>query len=192
MKPSPSPLLLLLLLVSISAIKAASPTDFIRTSCGATRYPALCIQCLSSYAPTVHRNPRQLAHAALSVSADRARAASSFVSRLSSSASKLLTPREAGAVKDCIETMADSVDRLRSSMKEMAHMGRAGSQDFGWHLSNVQTWVSAALTDESTCLDGLHERRAGDDAGVRAAIRKKVVDVAHVTSNALALVNKIH
>jgi pectinesterase inhibitor-like protein len=55
-------------------------------------------------------------------------------------------------------------------------------------LSNVQTWVSAALTDANTCLDSISH-----DAGptVRAAVRKRVVYVAQVTSNALALVNRL-
>ncbi|CAN6200539.1 unnamed protein product [Urochloa humidicola] len=72
----------------------------------------------------------------------------------------------------------------------MGGAGRAGSPAFKWHLSNVQTWCSAALTDENTCLDGLSGGR-GVDPGTRAAIRGKVVEVAQVTSNALALVNKV-
>ncbi|KAM0934677.1 putative pectinesterase [Dioscorea sansibarensis] len=201
MKPSQSASLHLLLLLifsmsTINAIKHPSSssssssssckdTEFIRKSCSSTRYPDLCMQCLSSFASSVHHSRRQLAHVALSVSSDRARAVSSFVS------STPLPSRQAGAVKDCIETLADSVDRLRSSMKEMSHMGRAGSQAFSWHLSNVQTWVSAALTDENTCLDELPRRAAADEAGFRAAIKKKVLEVAQVTSNALALVNRI-
>ncbi|XP_039135131.1 pectinesterase inhibitor 9-like [Dioscorea cayenensis subsp. rotundata] len=201
MKSSQSPssllhlLLLLFLIFSISTINAikhpssssssCKDTEFIRKSCSTTRYPDLCMQCLSTFATTVHHSHRQLANAALSVSSDRAHAVSSFIS------STNLPSHQSGAIKDCIETLADSVDRLRSSMKEMSHMGRAGSQAFSWHLSNVQTWVSAALTDENTCLDELPRRAAADEAGFRAAVRKKVVEVAQVTSNALALVNRI-
>ncbi|URD95137.1 21 kDa protein [Musa troglodytarum] len=159
----------------------SSPAGFVRDSCRGTRYPALCEQSLVAYAPAVHRSKRELARAALAVSADRARSASSFVSRMSSGGQKKVRSREAGAVRDCIETMHDSVDRLRQSVE-------ARSPRFAWHLSNVQTWVSAALTDETTCLDGISQY-AGP--AVRAAIRKKVVEVARVTSNALALVNQL-
>ncbi|KAH7664753.1 Pectinesterase protein, partial [Dioscorea alata] len=155
------------LLVCISAGRhtpADTPaTDFIKSSCRSTTYPELCVECLSAYAPALHRNPRQLAHAALS----------------------------AGAIRDCFETMSDSLDQLRKSMKEMGKMSKSNDKrGFEWHLSNLQTWVSAALTDQSTCMDGLAEdgRRS---SRVRASIRKKVLDVAHVTSNALALINKI-
>nr|XP_010934057.1 pectinesterase inhibitor 9 [Elaeis guineensis] len=166
---------------------SSAPDDFIHASCGATRYPAICVECLKSYAPTVHRSPRQLALAALAVTADRARSASTFVSGLTPG-TKPARSREAGAVQDCVETMQDSVDRLRQSVREMNRMGRAQSSRFTWHLDNVQTWVSAALTDVNTCLDSLAQNGSGR---VRTAIRNKVVEVSQLTSNALALVNRL-
>ncbi|KAJ0964221.1 hypothetical protein J5N97_029343 [Dioscorea zingiberensis] len=189
-------LLLLLLFIASGELiisSTATPTDFIRTSCNATRYPTLCIQSLSSYATAVRRDPRQLARAALNVSAEHARAASAFVSRVAANGSKSLKGREAGAVKDCVENMADSEEQLRRSVKEM---GRMGSGEFAWHVSNVQTWVSAALTDVNTCMDGLGKGKKkkkeyySDDVGV-VGIRKKVVVVAQTISNALALVNRM-
>ena len=91
-------------------------------------------------------------------------------------------------MKDCVENMSDSVDRLSRSVRELDSMGRAVGQDFMWHMSNVQTWVSAALTDENTCMDGF----AGGamDGSVKTAVRRRVLNVAQVTSNALALVNQ--
>ncbi|RRT62025.1 hypothetical protein B296_00023232 [Ensete ventricosum] len=153
-----------------------------------TQYPALCEQCLVSYAQAVHRSKHELARAALAVSADRARSASALVRRMSAGGGKSLRSREAGAVRDCIETMQNSEDRLRRSVGEMRRMGRPRSPRFAWHLCNVQTWVSASLTDVTTCLDGLSQY-AGP--AVRAAIRKKVLEVSQVTSNALALVNQL-
>ena len=203
--PRPAPLLLLHLLAAAAllALAGASPanseaaaSDFIRKSCRDTQYPSVCVQSLASYGGSPPpRSPRELARAALSVSADRARAASAYVGRLcgggGAAARKGARKGTAGAVRDCLENLADSVGHLRDAAQEMggAGMGRAGSAAFKWHLSNVQTWCSAALTDENTCLDGLAGR--GVDAGTRAAIRGRVVEVAQVTSNALALVNKV-
>ncbi|XP_020585642.1 pectinesterase inhibitor 9-like [Phalaenopsis equestris] len=172
---------------------AAAPIDFIRSSCNVTRYPDLCEKCLIGYTPAIrHRSPRQLAHAALKVSADRAFAASNFVHKMSvgsKSSSTARRTRDGGAVRDCVETIDDSVDRLRRSVKEMERMGRHGSISFGWHLSNVQTWVSAALTDQSTCLDSLSQDKSA--ANVRPEIRRHVVHVSRLTSNALALINRL-
>lgn len=186
--------LFLLLLLCISAgdltSAAATSTDFIRSSCGSTTNPALCVKSLSAYAPSVRGSPRELALAALTVSTDQARSASAYVARLSAggSSSKAIKAGEAGAVRDCLDNMADSVDQLRQSAQELGRLGRAGSAGFMWHLSNVQTWCSAALTDENTCLDSLSQYGSG---GAREVIRKKVVKVAQLTSNALVLVNRL-
>lgn len=159
---------------------------FIEASCKATTYPSLCVHCLSSFADKIRQSHRQLAQTALAVSLSRAQSTADFVSKMTRV--KGIKPREYAAVKDCLENMADTVDRLSQSVRELGHMGRAMGQDFVWHVSNVQTWVSAALTDENTCLDGFAGRFM--DGNVKAAIRRRVVNVAQVTSNSLALVNR--
>ncbi|KAL7160314.1 hypothetical protein ABFS83_01G085800 [Erythranthe nasuta] len=189
-------LLLLLLLHSHTAksstdanprsAAATAATDFIKAECRATRYPALCVQCLSNYTTTPQLTHRQLAQAALSVSLSRARSSAGFISRLAKM--KGMKPAEHRAVRDCIDNMGDTVDQLSRSMKELGSMGRVAGQDFNWHVSNVMTWTSAALTNENTCVDGF----AGPafDGSVKAAIRRRVLNCAQVTSNALALVNR--
>ncbi|WOL07104.1 21 kDa protein-like [Canna indica] len=169
----------------------SSPSDqFVRDACMTTQYPGLCQQCLASYAPTIRRSKRQLVRAALAVSADRAQSASTLVRQMSAGRKKSLgSTREAGAIGDCLEAMRDGLDRLRRSVREIERMGRARSPQFAWHLSNMKTWVSAALTDEMTCLDGLAQ--FASSPAVRAGIRKKVVELSRLTSNALALVNQL-
>ncbi|OAY79018.1 21 kDa protein [Ananas comosus] len=90
--------------------------------------------------------------------------------------------------------MADSVDRLCDSAAELARTGRSDSPVFTWHMSNICTWCSAALTDETTCLDGIAQAAGGKaklDPAVRTAMRREVLTVAQVTSNALALLNRV-
>ncbi|EEF50972.1 21 kDa protein [Ricinus communis] len=181
-------LVLCLLVLSIAgkAGSASSPIDFIKASCKATRYPDLCVQCLSGYASAIQQNEQHLAQTALSVSLTRAKSAGDYVKKLTKV--RGIKAREYRAVKDCIDNMGDTVDRLSQSIRELDHMGRAVGKDFVWHMSNVQTWVSAALTDENTCLDGFAGRHM--DGNVKAAIKSRVTNVARVTSNALALVNR--
>jgi len=59
-------------------------------------------------------------------------------------------------------------------------------------MSDVQTWVSAALTDESTCMDGFEESEMSiDGTNTKSRVRGLVVQVAQLTSNALALINQL-
>ncbi|KAH7537887.1 21 kDa protein [Ziziphus jujuba] len=189
-KPS---LVLLLLVISIlyissTAKSTATTTNFIKNSCSATTYPDVCVKYLSSYASAIQQSPKQLALTALSVSVDKARATKTFVVKFGKM--KGLKSREYKAIRDCVDEMGDSVDRLSQSVQELKKLGSKSKRgDFLWHMSNVQTWVSAALTDENTCLDGFAGKVL--DGKVKASIRQLVVNVAQVTSNALALCNKL-
>ncbi|GAB2233390.1 hypothetical protein Droror1_Dr00002612 [Drosera rotundifolia] len=189
------PLLLLLLLLSITttlshAVTVPSTTTFISEKCSATQYASLCVSSLSAYAAKINRNSEVLAQTALSVSLQRAQSAKAFVDRLSRARS--LGHREAAALRDCVEEMDDMVDRLSKSAGELQRAGRVGRaryEEFVWHMSNVQTWVSAALTDDSTCVDEFGPGRAMNGR-VKSSVRAQVDGVVHYTSNALALINQ--
>ncbi|RWR80674.1 hypothetical protein CKAN_00932600 [Cinnamomum micranthum f. kanehirae] len=124
--------------VSVSATSRTGSSDFIKSSCSSTRYPAVCVQSLSVYASAIQQSPKQLAQTALNVSLARARSVSTFVSKLSHA--KGMSSRDRAAIKDCVDNIGDSVDELTRSVKEV--------------------------------------------------VRGRIVNVAQVTSNALALVNR--
>jgi len=88
--------------------------------------------------------------------------------------------------KDCVEVLSDSADELRRSIDEMS---RLRASNFELTISDVQTWVSAALTDQNTCTDGFQEINAMEN--VKTVVRGRIVQVAQLTSNALALINKL-
>ncbi|KAK3040084.1 hypothetical protein RJ639_027810 [Escallonia herrerae] len=183
-----APLVLFLLYISGTAESAAAmaSTNFIKVSCRSTTFPALCVQSLSLYATTIRQSPQQMAQTALSVSLAKAQFTKTYVTRLTKF--KGLKAREYGAIKDCLEEIVDTVDRLSKSVEELKSMGRARGQAFIWHMSNIETWVSAALTDENTCMDGFSGRTL--DGKIKASVRAQFTQVGQVTSNALALINK--
>jgi pectinesterase inhibitor-like protein len=164
---------------SAAAKSHNAPRDLVRSSCVHASYPNLCLRTLSSYAGPAN-TPRDLAQAAVKVSIARARKVSNYLSTLSG----LKKKRERVALSDCIEQIYDSVDELSKTLGELKHLRE---ETFGWQMSNAQTWVSAALTNEDTCLDGFHEveSKAKDD------VKRKITNVARVTSNALYMINRL-
>ncbi|WOL00083.1 hypothetical protein Cni_G08796 [Canna indica] len=174
--------------------ESTTSTDFVRTSCGATEYPALCFSSLSAYAATIQSSPAQLADVALSVTLARARSASAALARAVAGGG--MAPRVAAAVRDCVENMADAVDELRESLAAMGHVmttaARAGGkktemENVAYLINSIQTWVSAALTDDDTCMDGFAGGAMNGE--VKDKLRSHVVNVAQLSSNALALIN---
>ncbi|KAL8093837.1 pectinesterase inhibitor 3 [Apium graveolens] len=153
-------------------------SDLIHASCIHANYPQICLRTLSTYAPPA-TTPNDLAQAAVKISLTRSQKASEFLSDLKHKSAK----REKDAVSDCVSQMSDSVDELSRTLSELKHLRRG--IEFKWQMSNVETWVSAALTNEDTCLDGFKEI----DGKVRSDVRRKITNVARVTSNALYLIN---
>ncbi|KAL1547857.1 pectinesterase inhibitor 3-like [Salvia divinorum] len=173
--------LLLALLISAAAAAASPKHDLVRRSCVHASYPDVCLRTLSpSSSSGAAATPRDLAQAAVRVSLAHVRKASEYLAGMKGSVGR----RERGALSDCVEQMADTVDELRKTMSALRQLRRGGAE-FRWQMSNAETWVSAALTNEETCLDGFKEI----DGEVRADVRKKVTNVARVTSNALYLIN---
>lgn len=169
-----------------------APFAFIRSSCNTTLYPDLCYTSLSRYANAVHLDPAQLARIAIGVTLVRARHATAFFTNMTQRADYGPDPRATSALHDCSSTFHDAVDQIRKSLKQMnqlasgAESSSSSTEAVRFELSNVQTWMSAALTNEDTCTDGFQDVA---DCPVKNAVFDKVMIVKEYTSNALALVN---
>ncbi|KAG2320944.1 hypothetical protein Bca4012_056036 [Brassica carinata] len=186
---------LLPLILTVHSQPSSLPSDdsdFIRTSCNTTLYPNLCFSSLSNFSSSVHNDPALLARAAISVTLSNALELGSYLSNvtalLESQEENEPHPTAAAVFHDCFENIKDAVDEMRGSMKQMRDLVSTGSlESFRFQMSNVQTWLSAALTDEETCTDGfkdVHDEPRKDEVCAR------VDDVKKLTSNALALVNR--
>ncbi|KAK9277163.1 hypothetical protein L1049_006702 [Liquidambar formosana] len=134
------------------------------------------------YATKIQTSPKLLANTSLSLTLETSRSSSALMKRLSKTPK--LSPREAAALSDCLEVLTDSVDELQRSIGEM---NSAGGSNFELQMNDIQTWVSAALTDDNTCMDGFSETSMKGNAKIM--VRSNVLKVAHMTSNSLALVN---
>ncbi|XP_019164642.1 PREDICTED: 21 kDa protein-like [Ipomoea nil] len=180
------------LLDPYSASFVASPTatedaEFIRNSCETTLYPQLCYASLSGYASAVQRDTGRLARVAIGVSLKKAKRMAAYVNNLSRQADYGADHRGAAALHDCFSTLGDSVDQMRDSLQQMKQLGGGGgAEELRFQLSNVQTWMSAAETNEDTCVDGFDDVAEGP---LKSDVYDGIVKVKQVTSNALALVN---
>ncbi|KAJ9168077.1 hypothetical protein P3X46_019649 [Hevea brasiliensis] len=114
--------------------------------------------------------PRDLAQATVRVGLVRARKVSKYLSTLS----RLKTKRERVALSDCLRPISDSLKHLRV-------------ETFQWQMNNADTRVSAALTNEDTCLDGFE----GVESKVKSGVKRKITNMAKVTSNALYVINRL-
>nr|KYP67405.1 Pectinesterase 2.1 [Cajanus cajan] len=67
---------------------------------------------------------------------------------------RINNPREEAALRDCVELMDLSMDRVWDSMLALTKQTAESQQD-------AQTWLSSVLTNHATCLDGLEGTARG-------------------------------
>nr|CAB3494229.1 unnamed protein product [Digitaria exilis] len=185
---------------SSSSSSSASVVSFIRSWCAGTEYPALCDATLAPYAATVGSSPARLSWAALTVTLGGARAATAAMKAMATAAAgHHLTPVGAEAARDCVSMLGDAEDLLEQAVDAMASLAQqkgnaaagsssSGSRDVRFQVDSVQTWASAALTNDDMCVEGFKGEDAGG-GGVLEAVRGHVAGVAHLTANALGIVN---
>jgi len=63
-----------------------------------------------------------------------------------------------------------------------SHLSQYCVSDIQFQVSNIKTWISAAITDENTCTLGFDDRKISDE--VMRKIKMNIVNVARLTSNA--------
>ncbi|XP_058764287.1 pectinesterase inhibitor 9-like [Vicia villosa] len=178
------------LLLESSLAKHNSQTiTYIKSSCNGTLYPNLCIRCLNKFSHSTINGPQHLAQLALSVSLSRALQTRVYLLNV---AKELTTiddnnKRMYLTVQDCVNQINDSVDQLTQAIKELKKLNQFNTiinDKVLWHISNVETWVSTALTDASSCVQSFPGHRMSNRV---ATIKVRAKNVAEVTSNALAL-----
>ncbi|KVH89197.1 pectinesterase inhibitor 9-like [Cynara cardunculus var. scolymus] len=189
---------ILSLLIIFLAIFGLNPTvecgsrarAYVEHQCRSTIYTELCIRTLLPFVSKTNApGPEQLARISLTTCLVKARLTKSYVNMVAKDFNK--TKINAGyyeAMTDCLSQINDGVSQITQSVKEQQRMVLDGEKHFTWHQSNVQTWVSTALTDVTTCLDRISDKAiSGKEKGM---IKARVLNVKHLASNALALFNR--
>lgn len=164
---------------------SACGDNYVQDVCSVTQYRDLCIRSLSPFSNTAKRNPTTWARAGVSVTIGEAKSVANYLTKLRKRNS--VGGRSKVAVLDCIELIQDTLDNLH---KSLGVLRRLDAQTFDSQISDVTTWMSAALTNEDTCLDGFSDGQNQKGRQIKV-LQNRVTSVSHVTSNALALVNKL-
>ncbi|XP_020219155.1 pectinesterase inhibitor 9 [Cajanus cajan] len=173
---------------SLARQKNSQTMTYIESSCNGTLYPNLCIRCLAQYVKSTVNSPQHLAQYALLASLSRAVHTRGYLLKVAKELKSIKNnKREYLIVQDCVNQITDSVNQLSQAMKELRRLNKRGStinDDMLWHISNIETWVSTALTDASSCVYSFPGHRMSKRT---AAIKVKAMNVAEHTSNAFFL-----
>ena len=164
---------------------ARAEVEFVRVCCARTLYPRLCRAGLAPHAASVHSSPARLAVASANLTLAALGALAARIPPPGPGA-----PSGSGALGDCAEAVASAADQAARAAERLRGVEQAVGLEVLWRVDDALTWLSAAMTDEDTCADGLWPRESAP-APVRAELRARVRRAKQYTSIALALVNML-
>ncbi|XP_022728360.1 pectinesterase inhibitor 6-like [Durio zibethinus] len=173
-------LLICLLKSGQSAPKVSN--NYVQDACSVTRYRALCVNSLASFSSTAKKSPGKWARAGVSVTIGETKNVAQYLMKVKNY--REMRGRYKIPLSDCIECFQNAIDQLHESL---GILRKLSARNFYAQMGDVTTWLSAALTDQDTCLDGF-ENPMGKQAKM---LRNRVLRSSYFTSNALALVNKL-
>ncbi|MQM18226.1 hypothetical protein Taro_051214 [Colocasia esculenta] len=175
-------------------------SSLVQQACYRTRDVEACLSRLhKECGPEEHRGPFSILHAAMKTTINEALRAIELVSRFTSVhganySSLSVELRTAGlrafheqtALHDCIELLDLSVQELAWSVEEVEKM--RGSPNDARRHGNVMAWMSAALGNQDTCLEGFE----GTDGHLRDHIKGGVTQVTQLLTNVLGMYKRMH
>ncbi|KAG6386665.1 hypothetical protein SASPL_151834 [Salvia splendens] len=169
----------------------AAAAAVIKSTCDATLYPELCLSTLAAAAPKTAavKSSRDVLITALRYTISTVERNFFTVQKVGRARRQSLTAREKGALHDCLETIDDTLDELRLSEAELVDLGRLGNSSLAAHKENLLTLLSAAQTNQDSCLDGFSHDSA--DQKVRAALVAGQTHVFRLVSNVMAIIKNL-
>ncbi|KAF8089715.1 hypothetical protein N665_0498s0017 [Sinapis alba] len=156
---------------------------YVKNACSVTQNQQLCFRTLWPFAIVAKNNSSKWARAGVAVTITDTKQILRLLLKMRSSA---VGKRERVALSDCRELFVDSLDNL---YKSLAVLRKPDADEFQQQMSDLATWLSSALTDEDTCLDGFEETSIRSST-VRM-FRRRATRCMQLCSNALALLNKL-
>lgn len=91
------------------------------------------------------------------------------------------------ALRDCVSLFDDAVSQLNNSVALVVN-GLEKEVLTEAKVADVNTWISGAMSDQDTCLDGLEEM----ESSVLDEVKSKVQMSKECMSNSLAILANMH
>ncbi|KAK9040825.1 hypothetical protein V6N11_015963 [Hibiscus sabdariffa] len=152
------------------------------SACEGTLYPDLCVSTISTLPDLASKSVPELIQATRNRTMYEVRLSSSNCTTIVEGL-KSITALEKAAIKDCLELFDDTLEELRVALSDLAPKKLAVSKNY----HDLQTFLSAAMTNQYTCLDGFSRTKGN----IRNYIKKGLHDISHHVSNSLVMLKKV-
>ncbi|XP_071703256.1 pectinesterase 1-like [Rutidosis leptorrhynchoides] len=169
---------------SDSNSKSIKSSKSIKAVCAVTQHPDSCFTDVSTIDSGNFIDPEMIFNLTLQLAVTELVNISSLPKTLISQSTDL---RSGSALRDCVSLFDDAVSQLSQSIDAMSGGEKKKPLLTKEKLADLNTWISAAMTDQETCVDGLEEMRSTAVDEVKMKIKKS----SDYMSNSLAILDNL-
>ncbi|KMZ65655.1 pectin methylesterase, family CE8 [Zostera marina] len=173
--------LVLLLFIGSSATTITTPSStllkIISNTCQNTRFPSLCLRSISDF-PGVSAigTERDVVHVSINMTIRRVGKALYGVSTVANTNMDQLSR---SAYDDCMELLDDTSYHLSRSLEVVSPTSTSASSE-----DDVHTWLSAAVTNQDTCMESLEQVPGGK---IKNQMMAHVRELSELVTNCLTI-----
>ncbi|KAL5579676.1 hypothetical protein UlMin_012118 [Ulmus minor] len=161
--------------------------SILKSSCSNTLYPELCYSAIAKAPKGKKKVSSQKDVIELSLNLTITAVEHKFLAIKKLTARKGLTKRGKAALHDCLEVIDETLNELHEVRDDLDLYPKKKS--LSQHADDLKTLLSAAITNQETCLDGFSHDNA--DRKLRKSLENGEVQVGHMCSNVLALIKNM-
>ncbi|XP_010261668.1 PREDICTED: pectinesterase-like [Nelumbo nucifera] len=160
----------------------------LKSSCRSTLYPDLCYSAIATVPGAMDNLSTQKDIIEMSLNITTTAVEHNYFTIEKIIGSKNLTKREKTALHDCLEMVDETLDELHKTADDLKDYPSSKKSIFQ-HADDLKILVSAAMTNQESCIDGFSHDNADKD------VRKKLLagqeHVYRMCSNALAMIKNM-
>ncbi|OVA02126.1 Pectinesterase [Macleaya cordata] len=165
----------------------SSPHAILKSSCSSTLYPDLCYSSIAELAGATDTLTSKKDVIELSINLTLLAVEHNYFTIEKLIKKRKLTRREKTALHDCLEMIDETIDELHKAEDDLKEY--PNKKSISEHADDLKTLVSAAITNQDSCIDGFSHDKA--DKIVRKSLIKGQEHVHRMCSNVLAMIKNL-
>ncbi|KAL3642871.1 hypothetical protein CASFOL_013686 [Castilleja foliolosa] len=169
--------------------------SFLKKTCAHTLYSSLCHSTLSS-TPNLTSTTTFLHILRFTINRTADHVKLTQIGIRAHFTAQFLNNHEKNALKDCIEMLDQTVYELQQAIDQLNSLSSSSSYPHKRSsYGNIKTLLSAAMTNENTCINGFSDLEGLDpeipETGHTEHLQNLLTPISHMISNSLALIKHV-
>ncbi|XP_043721061.1 pectinesterase-like [Telopea speciosissima] len=171
----------------------------LKSACSITLYPELCYSAVATVPGATDNlsTHKDVIEVSVNITTEAVQQNYFTIQKLidNGSKNKSLTEREKTALHDCLEMVDETLDELHKTTDDLKgytsdkKKKKKKNKSISQYANDLKTLLSAAMTNQESCLDGFSHDDAGKE--VRSVLEADQIHVYHMCSNALAMIKNM-